>query len=281
MSVGSAFDAYVKNYYHKVLFDTVDPEFELDTIFEQQVEPHNRDWARKAGEYTFDCYKTSGALADLLTELQASGSKPRFEFTLNADVCGVPILGKPDLFYVHSGGTPIILDWKVNGFCSRSAKSPDKGYMRVRDGWVGVPSRGANEMHRDTQPMMVNGICINIASYLEDANKGWATQLATYAWLCGEEVGSEFVVALDQIVCKPDAPDQPKIRVAEHRSRISADFQHSTMQRYRDLWNTIQSGHIFSEVSLDESMQRCITLDGQHKAFKEGGDFLKQMSGRA
>ena len=97
MSIGSAFDAYVKSYYHKVLFNTVDPEFEFDTIFINQVEEHNRDWALVAGKYAFDAYQTSGALADLLNELQKSQSDPRFEFTLQDEFMGVPLLGKPDL----------------------------------------------------------------------------------------------------------------------------------------------------------------------------------------
>ena len=66
MSIGSAFDAYAKSYLHMVLFgDQGDDRFSLQNLFESQVEPHNRDWAFKHGAYVFDCYKKSGALADL------------------------------------------------------------------------------------------------------------------------------------------------------------------------------------------------------------------------
>ena len=82
MSIGSSFDAYVKAYLHKVIYGQQgDPRFEFEPLFEAQVEPHNRDWARKHGAYVFDCYKTSGALADLLTELETAMEPPSFEIS--------------------------------------------------------------------------------------------------------------------------------------------------------------------------------------------------------
>lgn len=281
MSVGSAFDAYIKNYYHKCLFDTVVPEFEIDTLLVEQVEAHNRDWARAAGKYAFECYKKSGACADLLVELNNAQCAPRFEFTLNKDLFGVPLLGKPDLYYIHKSGTPVILDWKVNGFCAKSAKSPDKGFIKIRDGWEGTPSRGAGGMHKMAQPMLVDGIIINVAHYLEDTNDGWAKQLGTYGWLCGAEIGSPFITALDQLACKPDEANRPKIRVAEHRTRVSKEYQLATVQQYKDLWELIHSDHIFRDKSKEESAARCNMLDKQYLAFQdEEDDFVKEMAGR-
>lgn len=282
MAVGAAFDAYIKSYYHSVLFNTVDPRFEFETIFETQVDPHNRDWARTAGKYVFECYKTSGALSDLLGELQKSQSTPRFEFSLQEEFRGVPLLGKPDLHFVHHSGNEIILDWKVNGFCSKYNKSPNRGYLRVRDGWVGPPSRNANAVHKDAFAMNHSGVIINIAENLETINREWATQLCTYAWLCGAEIGSEFVVAIDQIVAKPDLPDRPKLRIAEHRCLVSPDYQRTAMARYSELWEIVNSNHIFRELSFEESATRCQTLDRQYEAFgDEGDDFLREMTGRA
>jgi hypothetical protein len=280
MAVGAAFDAYVKSYYHEKLFDVVDPRFEFETIFEEQVEEHNRDWAREAGKYTFNCYKTSGALADLLVELQQSGSEPRFEFTLQLEIDGVPLLGKPDLFFKHKSGTPIILDWKVNGFCSKYNKSPQRGYLRVRDGWVGAPSRGAGNLHKDAHPMTYKGVLINVAERLETIYKDWARQLSTYAWLCGAEIGDDFVVAVDQIVAKPDLPNRPKLRIAEHRGLVGKEYQETTFSEYSELWSIIHSDHIFRNLSFEDSATRCETLDRQYEAFEDGDNFLKEMTGR-
>ena len=61
MSVGGSFDAYAKSALHERLFGKgAAPQFEFQTIFENQVEPHNRDFALEAGKYIFDCYVLTG-----------------------------------------------------------------------------------------------------------------------------------------------------------------------------------------------------------------------------
>jgi len=82
MAVGSAFDAYVKSHLHQVVYGTNDPKYELQNLFEAQVEPHCRDECWTAGKYLFDCYKASGALTDLMLELSSAVDEPRFEFDL-------------------------------------------------------------------------------------------------------------------------------------------------------------------------------------------------------
>lgn len=282
MAVGSSFDAYVKSYFHEELFGkNNNPEFEFSTIFEAQVEKQNRDWALDAGLHAFTAYRISGSLADLLLQLKAAKVDPRFEFTIQQTIRGVPLLGKPDVYFIHKDGTPIILDFKVNGFCGKHNTSPKPGYLQIRDGWVGVPSRGANQMHKDCQPMKVNGVMINAATFLEHVNAQWATQLATYGWLCGAELGSEFVTALDQLCCKPDQPDKPKIRIAEHRCLISREYQFKIIARYSELWEIINSNHIFRDMSFEESAARCEILNKQHAAFSDSdSDFIKEMTGR-
>lgn len=70
MCVGSAFDAFVKAALHHSLFaHDKNGEFALETIFESQVESHNRDFAYPAGEYIFKCYCLSGRYAELLKML--------------------------------------------------------------------------------------------------------------------------------------------------------------------------------------------------------------------
>jgi hypothetical protein len=281
MAVGSAFDAYIKSYFHEVLFGKGnDPQFALEKIFEDQVEEQNRDWAWGAGKFCFEAYKTSGAMADLLLQLQQAKDEPRFEFTLQNEIRGVEILGKPDVFFVHSSGTPIILDFKVNGFCSKHAVSPKRGYLKVRDGWVGKPSRNANAIHKDAMAMTHSGVIINIAEFFETIYEEWAMQLSTYGWLCGAELGSEFVCALDQLCCKPDEPDKPQIRIAEHRGLVSREYQLKLMARYSELWEIVHSNHIFRDMEFAESAARCQMLDQQYKAFEDDDDFMKELTGR-
>src|SRR5581483_6216669 len=83
MSIGSAFDAYVKSFLHQSLFGVGnDPKFEFQTLFEAQVEACNRDWAMVHGKQAFDVYKKCGALYDLMLELQHSVGTPRFEIDM-------------------------------------------------------------------------------------------------------------------------------------------------------------------------------------------------------
>lgn len=296
MSIGSSFDAYVKSYMFERLFGKgiAGSEFELNTIFESQVEEHNRDWAWKAGAYAFECYKKCGALADLLVELENAKDEPRFEFTVSDDIptgkhecahnikeesfncvkCGpsvkqtVPILGKPDVWYVDRYGNPIILDFKVNGFCSKYPVSPKRGYIRIRPGDKGS--------HKKCQESKVGGVTINIAEFFEAIDKAWAQQLATYAWLMGAPVGSFFIVALDQLCCSPSG-EYPTIRVAEHRCQIGPDFQHKVLAGYAELWEIIHSDHIFRNRDKKESAARCDVLDMQHAAFTDGPSFIESL----
>ena len=274
MSVGSSFDAYVKAYYNEAL-SINNPEYEFESLFESQVEEHNRDWARDAGKIAFEQYKHSGAAADLLSDLLKSEGTPRFEFTLQKEVGGVPILGKPDAWYTVAS-TNVILDWKVNGYCGRTPTSPKKGYVRCRDGWSPATSKTHNQMHKACTPMRVGGILVNINEYFETINKDWAIQLGTYAWLMGAEVGESFVCALDQLACAPG----PRIRVAEHRGMIGPEFQHNLLKQYQELWEIVNSDHIFRDLSYEESAERCLVLDNQYLAYQDNDDIMREITGR-
>jgi hypothetical protein len=273
MSIGSSFDAYVKSYLFEKIMGRMDPQFELQTIFETQVEEHNRSWAWDAGQYAFDCYRESGALADLLLELEQASGEPRFEFTVEATIDNVPLLGKPDVWYIDKYNNPIILDFKVNGFCSKYPVSPKRGYVRLRG-----PGNNQDGEHSKAQVSKVNNFKINIAEFFEAIDESWAQQLATYAWLCGAEVGSFFIVAIDQLCCKPNG-EYPTIRVAEHRCQIGPAFQNKVLDGYKKLWSLIKSDpfHFFEEKSLSDSKKRCEALDMQYAAYENGESWIQEL----
>jgi PD-(D/E)XK nuclease superfamily len=276
MSIGSSFDAYVKSYLHGRLFgEKNDPRFEFKSLFEAQVEPHNRDWALTNGEYVFQRYKESGALADLMLELGKAVGPPRFELEvkgvvngtkdgMSANVLDVPLLGKPDLFFINSFGAHVILDWKVNGYCSNYPPSPMKGFIKLREKGV---SKG---QHKEAQVMSYKGMMINVATFLEHCNEQWAAQLAIYSWLCGVDIGSDFITAIDQVVCKKADP-MPILRFADHRCRISPTFQWSVFQKAQAAWEIINSGHFFRDLSLEDSIAKSKMLDGVADALKGDG----------
>jgi hypothetical protein len=226
-----------------------------------------RDFAIEAGQHVFDAYCYTGAYRELLDDLAEAVEPPQFEFTLREGVRGIPLLGKPDCQY-RTKDAHVMLDWKVNGYCSKYAKSPNKLYSMVRDGQDQKPSRNAGNPHKGYIPMEYNGLTIG-SHYLEAANESWADQLAIYGWMMGEQIGDESMVArIDQIVAKPHK-DGPILRVANHKARISTFWQHRLLRRLQDAWEVLNSEHIFTEMTLDESLARCATLD---KMVAFGGD---------
>jgi len=280
MAAGSAFDAFVKNYLVYNLHGSVAPEFEIEAIFEAQVEPQNRDWAFENGEHLFNEYKASGALADLMIELEQAVDEPQFEFTIEGRIShdkyvdGIPLLGKPDIYFKTRAEVNVILDWKVNGYCGNKPKSPAKGYLKCRDSWKGgfEQSRGNGQAHKDCQPMNVGGITINIGHMLEDIDSSWARQLIIYLWLLGEPVGTKAIAGIDQLCGVPRDNGKPSIRVATHRCRISERFQLELISQIHEVWDAIQSGHIFTDVSRAESDETCSLLDNYYKAFERTED---------
>ncbi len=276
MSIGSAFDAYVKAHIAEKFFGEVREDLAFEYLFETQVEEQHRDWAREHGQWVFDCYLKSGALADLMCELDLAIEEPRFEVKVEGTVShedeieGMVLLGKPDLYF-KTEHAHLIHDWKVNGYCSKSGVSPKPGYIKVRDGWdlnYSKPSRNRNNMHKDCQPMMVDGIQINVGKFFEDVDKKWADQLTTYGWVLGEPVGAPLVIGIEQLACKP-GPDKPLVRVASHRGYVSPKYQKNLFSRYARVWKAITKGHIFDEDTYEESIIKQQTLDNQHKAYND------------
>ena len=269
MSIGSSFDAYVKAYLYEKLALGNDAAYSFEALFKAQVEAHNRDWALLHGNHAFECYKKSGALADLMLSLKRSVGKPRFEFDvtgivngyIQSEQTGVMLKGKPDVFYINENRDKVILDFKVNGYCSNSSVSPMPGYVRLRSAADQMP-----KTHKDA--FVMKGV--NVGTYLETLNEDWARQLSFYGWLCGCDVGSDFIVALDQLACAPGG-DYPIIRVAEHRLRVSPEFQQLTFEACVHAMSVINSDHFFRDLSKEESQARCKMLDGMAESLAGEG----------
>jgi hypothetical protein len=293
MSIGSAFDAYTKSYLYTKLFGpNHNSQFDFEAIFESQVESCNRTWARTHGKKAFDDYNASGALGDLFADLSKAKESPCFEFEVRGlltsknmeedkkvfDLFKVPrdpltgkefksdiqyvdnglvLLGKPDCYYINKDGHPVILDWKVNGWCGKSNTSPKPGFVKLRHCDGTSPKL---EWHKDAVVGYKNGIKVNLAKRLEDVDVGWAGQLSVYGWLCGEEVGNEFLTCIDQLACSWTG-GFPTVRVAEHRTWVSAKFQHDYLDKAREIWEIIHSNHIFRDLSFEENLLKCKTLD--------------------
>lgn len=270
-SIGSSFDARVKSELSRALGI---PDNEYEPLFDAQVEPQNREFARPAGDYAFEEYKRCGAYDDLLAILRTA-TAVQFESSVERTLGGVPMSGKPDCrFVLRPRSTPVqvILDWKCAGHCSKNTTSPTKGYRLVRDcgGWP-KPSRNNGEAHNLYLAYDHCGFEVS-AGFMETCSEKYADQTTIYGWLLGAEPGDESVVVMiDELVAKPNG-DRPLLRVANHRARVTSRHQLALLDRIKKCWDTIQSGHIFSELSREENDERCELLDSTAAALKTGGE---------
>lgn len=285
-AVGSAFDAFVKCALHADLFgNDGNGVYDLRTLFESQVNNEElRTWAWEAGKYAFDCYWICGCYSELLRELEKSEEDPRFEFTLVGDVAGVPVKGKPDLWYKR--GVQVVYDWKVQGYCSKHAQSPKKYYKSCRDCWGSgraKPTRGGGDPkpHKGYKEIDYHGHKIG-EHFMEEVDAGWADQIAIYSWLLGVEPGDDITVTgIDQLCCKPspdpEADPSPLIRVAQHRCRISKGWQLELLDRLESCWAQIKTGYIFDDLSREESDARCEVLDMPQVSLGDGDEFWAEV----
>lgn len=281
MAVGSGFDAFVKSGMFQVYYDHDDPEYDLTNLLDTQCEGDVRVFGERTGAHCWDRYYRSGCFNELCKDVDVGDRQPRFEFSLKDEIGGVPLHGKPDLAFNLKTGKRFVHDWKVNGYCgTKDATSPAKLYKYCRDTWNLADeaeweaynlknTRGGNKAHGQFKPMEFDGVTIG-CHWMEDVNKKWADQLCIYAWMSGIPIGNEdWVASIDQLACKPwlpkegDQPMKPLIRVAQHRCRVSSFWQFSLLGRLQSCWNAIQSGHIFSDMTREESDNRCEVLDMQ------------------
>ena len=249
MSVGSAFDAYIKVWLAERC--GLDIGIDFDELFKKQVEPVNRDWARDAGRGVFELYKASATCGVLLSLLLKAQSVSMETTERGVSVDGVVLLGKPDLYFTTAAGVRVMLDWKVNGYCS--AASPMSGY-KGHGGWSG---------------WMEGDVEINSGWRCKE---DWRIQLYTYGVL----VGGVDVHAIDQITYRGGVG-----RVTEHKGCLGGE---GIMEAYKEVWGTCASGWIFRDLSEDESRRRGEVLDSVHAAYSIKDsvkrDFVKKVLGR-
>jgi hypothetical protein len=104
------------------------------------------------------------------------------------------------------------------------------------------------------------GLTIN-AGYLETCSDEYADQLCLYGWLLGERPGDENVVCMIEEIVSKYTGEKPLLRVANHRGRVKADYQATLKERVARCWQAITSGHVFADMTREESDARCQVLE--------------------
>lgn len=246
MSIGSAFDARIKAHLAEKLLGQTGW---LEKLLLDQVEEHNREWAFAESEKVFADYCAARCDQLLMREIGDSISL-RFEFEqfktlVYEDGYEVPLYGKPDAYFLRPDGLHVVIDWKVNGYCS--AASPAPGYVRL----ISAEGFDSGE-HKMSFPTMYKGIlCVQ-----GDIPTQWRDQLRMYTWMLGEE--GDWIAGVDQLVYRDGRP-----RYALHRIRMTDDLD--LRRRIRFAWEHISQGHYFYNLSREESDMR-IELLGSNQA---------------
>lgn len=267
MAIGSAFDARVKNYLGEMIYDSLPDDLVLEQIFDTQVDPQWRDWAWLHSEHVFTIYRKSGALETIAKEISRSKDvrfESRIKRTLNIHGTDVVLVGIPDVSF-STLEVQVILDWKVNGYCSTYNTSPTKGYVALYD-----DKKGTFQTHKDAVPTVQHGFRVDTTFTLEQISKQWATQLCIYNWLLQETTDpvKPLIVGIDQIVCKGQPSFEvcinniyPELRVATYRNLLSEGFQENLKIRILDMWQRCHNGWIFKDMSHEESLAKCRYFD--------------------
>jgi len=261
MSVGSAFDALVKNRINVDLngyWVTKESEYALCDLIRTQCEEHTLPESLVIACDLFEQYVECNAYGALLETIRAATIVPRMEFTVRAEISGVPLLGKPDLHFNTAKFCEVITDWKVSGSVSKRGVSPQQGYMICKDIHG---SRSNGESHKRFQPSLhESGLIVN-GWKMNESTDYWADQLTTYAWALGHAVGDEsWVARIEQIACRP-APatatdDRLRAKCVVHQSTVDRDYQYNLIERYQRCWSHVEKGHYWPELSLTESQAR-------------------------
>lgn len=246
MAVGSAFDYKIK----KHLIGNLGTRLLAQPApFELQIDPGLRDQADAAGEKVLRLYTDSGALNALLIEITHGA---RFEFKIEGNIrtgtcVPVPLHGRPDAFFATTDNVPVVLDWKVNGWCAPRTTSPKPGYVQS----YGL--KGSLGQHKSVTLLSYRGVMVSD----KQPDPEWSTQLCFYSWLLGNPIGSAFIGAIDQICGPADAG-----RVAKHRFLIGEAYQMGLWNQVYEAWGRI-SGRLpyYPGLTDTQQIERFETLD--------------------
>jgi hypothetical protein len=149
-----------------------------------------------------------------------------FEFHVMFDIyhkgIKIPLVAKLDA-KVDYRGQLIPSDWKVTGYTSVDGVSPKAGYASIES--IGqVSTLTAHAGYYENIPMQL-------------INDQWATQLCTYGWAIGNEVGKPFSAIIDCLCWRPTG-----WRVARYIGVISAEYQLEVADRYHKIWTELMTG---------------------------------------
>jgi hypothetical protein len=207
MSIGSAFDAFIKEYIAKKR-GIKSPLLDLNLMLTKNIPESLRPEAIKQGRELAKIYIDLGLAAPYLEKIYDI----KLEQELYIQINHIPILGQLDMI---ANGVPF--DWKTRGFENNSAY-PHKGWQRhIKYN----TNNGTFDILEQDAPIS-----------MENKNPAWATQLMFYNWLAGNEAKSSYYV---HEICKC----KDSIHFVLHTGTISLPFALTLIQDLTLMWEQL------------------------------------------
>jgi len=259
MVIGVVFDAYVKSQLVKDLVGSLAPaRLELAALLDKGISKTTTTTEREIGlafgKQAFQSYVNLGCYANLLQELERSGTAPMFEFTVDEMVKfenkDFKVKGKPDLAFSDNAGL-VILDWKCNGLAGSSKTSPKPSMWRIAGALTG-------------REKVLGSLALANPPKVETVDEDWGMQLCLY----GESLGSSRF-RIEQL-CGPIN----ELRIASYVMGIGQEWRAALLRECCEIWEIIQSGWIFRNMSEDESRE----LQARFDSYGGADDWTRQLT---
>lgn len=230
MGVGNVFDVHIKYHLAQTVGKQDLPANMLESSLDERFLGKGRSPIREdqlvlwEGLRAYWAFRESPAMKLLLrgvTNVEVPAESVRV-------TGGVPIWGKPDA-ELFRAGRRVVMDWKVSGAFSTGEPSAEPGYSyrfvkRIQQEEVGWLDEGPH--FRSQEP-------------LELLNERWAVQLAMYAWLLGDEPGSDVQVEIDKVLLLSSA-----VEIYVYRCGIGRPFQLRLLEELKLCWEKVRTGTV-------------------------------------
>lgn len=241
MAAGVGFDCYTK--YSSVDDSSSEDKIanEIDNSIDKYLDAVKREqltsFAHESGSNLYERYKNSGRPWDEFNRIQDKQYEVGSSCKIVVNDKVINLRGKPDVYgFIDDSNSNansnanIIVDWKVNGYCSKNPLSPKKGYV-----WYS--KTGAS--HKDCLLLRHNGVEVN-ANGLQASNEEWYVQLVMYAMMLG--FGIDTIIGIDQMVCGGG-----QMEIAMYRGVVGKRDIDIMRQKIEYMWDKIKSGVIFDD----------------------------------
>ncbi len=284
MNLGNVYDSLVTHAIAVMFYGLSDvrtqTEFSMETLMEACHEDHlDMDEQLAIAQDIFNQYKATGGFAALCAELRQAdpGSIKMQQKSYYNSPKGYTLFGYMDISFTI-GDVLVVRDFKLNGYFSKAGITLIKNYIDAFPKDV----KRVKYPHKDV--FLSKHVC-GLQFAFGCASKAipqYARQLATYGWaLNGNKAPVEnLLLGIEQVSCKRGSNRVPEIMFARTSNFIKPDAQLQLLKEYDFMHETIISGHIFDDLTREESDAKCVELNNLALGMQDDGSGFNDLIGR-